>query len=229
MRSKIPRQPDIPAKYIRYPPQDWPGGWSEWVQERESYNASQPPVRIAGSTPGGFSLGLLGRGAGRHRRLDGGPAGSEDDRAQGRAVTQSKPVWRGDPHRPRGGRRTARALVEGQEHDRAGGLWAGTPMAPGATGTPTALPPGRSMPRTGASTDLTVFSGHPPGRPRKRLDWVSQRLLRSRGPGANPMRQARWQLRNSLLVLVPHRRTRQCAVMARSLIMRCSWSSPRAG
>lgn len=34
------------------------------------------------------------------------------------------------------------------------------------------------------------------------------------------MRQARWQLRNSLLVLVPHRRTRQCAVMARSRIMR---------
>lgn len=64
MRSKIPRQPDIPAKYIRYKPQDWPGGWQEWISERESYNASQPPVRYAGSPPGGQSwdywAGVLG-------------------------------------------------------------------------------------------------------------------------------------------------------------------------
>ena len=61
MRSKIPRQPDIPAKYIRYKPQDWPGGWQEWISERESYNASQPPVRYAGSPPG-VRAGTTGRG-----------------------------------------------------------------------------------------------------------------------------------------------------------------------
>ena len=55
MRTKRPRLPVIPAKYLKYKSQDWPGGPGQFVAEREAWNEAQPPVLHAGSTPGGLS------------------------------------------------------------------------------------------------------------------------------------------------------------------------------
>lgn len=55
MHRKRSRLPDIPAKYRRYVPKDWPGGWAQWTTEREAWNAAQPPVVYAGSSPSGLS------------------------------------------------------------------------------------------------------------------------------------------------------------------------------
>ena len=54
MRSKLPRLPDTPEKYVRFRPQDGLS-WAEWVAERESWAISQPPVRYVGTPAGGFT------------------------------------------------------------------------------------------------------------------------------------------------------------------------------
>ncbi len=55
MHRKRSRLPPIPAKYLRYRPEDWPGGASEWIAERESWNDAQSPVVYAGSSPNGLT------------------------------------------------------------------------------------------------------------------------------------------------------------------------------
>lgn len=49
MRTKRPRLAPVPAKYRRYRPDEWTGGWSQWVTEREAWNEAAPSVLHAGS------------------------------------------------------------------------------------------------------------------------------------------------------------------------------------
>jgi len=64
MRSKRSHVALPPAKYRKYVSGDWPGGWREWVSEREQWNDAQDPVVYAGSSPNGlswsFTAGPLG-------------------------------------------------------------------------------------------------------------------------------------------------------------------------
>ena len=55
MRSKRPQFHAIPQKYKRFDPAQWPGGAGEFISERESWAASQPPVLIAGQDGSGRS------------------------------------------------------------------------------------------------------------------------------------------------------------------------------
>ncbi|SRR5712691_7131320 len=65
MRSKVEKPATVPLKYRRYKASDWPeGGWGEYVEAREAWNASQEPVTIAGQHHDGrrfaYTAGPLG-------------------------------------------------------------------------------------------------------------------------------------------------------------------------
>jgi hypothetical protein len=63
VRHKRDQRPTAPAKYLRYRPEEWPGGWGEWVREREAWNARQPKILLAGDSPAGpwsYLAGPLG-------------------------------------------------------------------------------------------------------------------------------------------------------------------------
>jgi hypothetical protein len=51
VRRKRDQCPTVPARYRRYRPDEWPGGWGEWVREREAWNARQPKILLAGHGP----------------------------------------------------------------------------------------------------------------------------------------------------------------------------------
>jgi hypothetical protein len=48
VRRKRAKPSAVPAKYQCYRPEEWPGGWGEFIEEREEWNAAQEPVIIAG-------------------------------------------------------------------------------------------------------------------------------------------------------------------------------------
>jgi hypothetical protein len=68
MRSKLTRLPAIPERYKRFNPAQWPGGAGEYISERESWAAAQPPIVIAGSD-----------GSGRSWAYEAGPLGDACD------------------------------------------------------------------------------------------------------------------------------------------------------
>jgi hypothetical protein len=64
MRSKVVKPANVPQKFARYRPGEWPGGWGDWADEREAWNAAQEPIVISGKLhdgrPYAYEAGPLG-------------------------------------------------------------------------------------------------------------------------------------------------------------------------
>lgn len=64
MRSKLEKPVPVPSRFARYRAEDWPGGWFEFVEQREKWNDQQERVLIAGQlhdgSPYAYTAGPLG-------------------------------------------------------------------------------------------------------------------------------------------------------------------------
>jgi len=49
VRRKREHRPRIPARFLRYRPDEWPGGPEQWVREREAWARAQPPIVTTGT------------------------------------------------------------------------------------------------------------------------------------------------------------------------------------